>query len=184
MAIEIVATICFGLAAGGVVLLIFKVLKVRAAAVIAVTCAGVAMIAFTAWNRYHWAGRIKASLPENVHVVREVPSKSFLDPWSFAMPLTGSLVALDEGQTLRHPDLPGRVIVTLLQIEPYSNPVSLAVLVDCTNQRFAPLNGTSTFHDGKLPDDLAWRTPDANTDLLMDRVCGSGDGTTTQLSAP
>ncbi len=170
MLFEIVTVISVAFATAGVVMLVFKLIGRKPPKTLVIGLAGIAMIAFTAWNRHGWAARTEAALPDTVQVVHKVPYSSWLEPWTLFRPRTGTLIAVDHSETLRNPTLPDVLIVSLLNIEPHADTLVMRQIVDCAARRRAPLNSTPDFTDGDLPAGLDW-IPGGEPEYLYDAVC-------------
>jgi len=170
MLFELLTVVCVAFATAGVVLAICKVLRKKPNKTIIIGIAGIAMIAFTAWNRHGWAARTEAQLPPTIEVVQRVPYSDWLEPWTLIRPRTGALVAIDRSQTLRNPMLPDIVIVSLLNIEPHADTLVLRQIVDCANQRRAALKTEPDFTTGDLPDGIDW-VSGGTPKYLYDAAC-------------
>ncbi|MDF2234987.1 hypothetical protein P2H44_20700 [Albimonas sp. CAU 1670] len=107
MFLELIATIVAGVGAAGLVLLLNRTLGGRLPRWAAPLAAGAAMIAATVWSEYDWAGRTVAALPEGLVVVEEVQETAWYRPWTYVVPLTTRLAALDVARLRSHPDAPG-----------------------------------------------------------------------------
>lgn len=156
MLFEIVTVISVAFATAGVVMLAFRLVRRRAPRTLVIALAAVAMLAYTAWNRHGWGERTIAALPDTIRVVERIPYSGWLEPWTLIEPRIGSLVAIDDSRTLRHPAHPGVAIVTLLHIEPYADTLALRQIVDCNGHRRAVLDSEPEFGDGDLPTDIRW----------------------------
>lgn len=155
MFFEIIIVVCIAFATAGVTLLAFKLFGARPRKTVIFALAGLAMILFTAWNRHTWAERTAAGFPQTMQVIEEIPYTGWLEPWTFLFPRTGALVVLDSTRTLSHPAHPGVFIVTLLNIEPYAETLSLRQIVDCPGRRRAVVANPPDLSGG-LPADLQW----------------------------
>lgn len=156
MFFEIIIVVCIAVATAGVTLLAFRLFGARAPKTLVFTLAGLAMILFTAWNRHTWAERTMAGLPDSIRVVQEIPYSGWLEPWTFALPRTGALIAIDTSQNLSHPAHPGIFVVTLLNIEPYVETLSLRQIIDCAGRRRTLLRVPTDLSGDSLPADLEW----------------------------
>lgn len=170
MLFEILIVVCVAFATAGVVMLVFRLFGAKPPKTLIIGIAGLAMIAFTSWNRHGWADRTEATLPKTIQVVRKIPYSGWIEPWTLIQPRTGALVAIDHGETLRNPAHPEILIVYLLHIEQHADTLILRQIVDCGERRRAPLDTEQDFTGGDLPAGLDW-TPGGEPKYLFDAVC-------------
>jgi hypothetical protein len=166
-----VVAVCIAFAAAGLSLLAAKLARRRLPALGVLGIAAAAVVASLTWIRYGWADQMRSSLPAEVRVIREVKTRSLLEPWTYVAPRVTAMVAIDDSKTLRHPGHPGVVMVTLIHAERYAETLSLRVLVDCPRERYAALDRPPDF-DASLPEDIGWQAGAEAKDLLA-ASCGA-----------
>lgn len=68
-------------------------------------CAGAAMLAVTIWQEYNWYPTMCAGLHEGVEVVLTGEESSWWRPWTYLVPITTRLMAMDTNRLKRHGDV-------------------------------------------------------------------------------
>ncbi len=175
MFLELIATFVAGIAAAGLVMLLRRVTGNRLARWLPPVAAGVAMIAFSIWSEYSWAGRTANGLPEGVTVVDRVTETIGWKPWTYLAPQTTRLVALDRAGARRNPEAPGVALVDLYLFERWQPTARRPQLVDCDTGARADVS------EAALADPAAadWHTLGGD-DPLIRAACEGPEGWRTQ----
>ncbi len=171
MFVEIIVAVCVAFAAAGLAILAARIARRRLPTLGILGIAAGAVIVSLTWLRYGWAERVRAALPPEVRIVRELRSQSVFEPWTFIAPRVSGLVAIDDSRTMRHPSQPGVLIVSLIHAERHAETLSLRVLVDCPRSRYALLEGPPEIGNA-LPEHASWQTGAEGNDLLA-ASCGT-----------
>jgi hypothetical protein len=148
MIFNLIVVACIAFAAAGATLLGFRLVGQRAPKAALLIAAGVAMLAYTQWERYTWASRTVAALPPSMTVLAEVPYDGVLEFWARAIPRTDALVVVDAAATRPNPAQPGVVMARTLLLEHHADPLELRQVVDCQGMRRAPVIGAAAAMPG------------------------------------
>lgn len=156
MFFELIAAILAGVAAAGVVLLLNKILGGRLPKWLTPAAAGAAMIGFTILMEYTWFDRTTGEFPESVIIANTHEARNLWRPWTFAVPLIDSFVAVDPASMRTNADVPDQRMADLLYFERWRAPRSVPMVFDCVEGRAAPLLDTVTYDDKGAVDGAAW----------------------------
>ncbi|MSU91460.1 hypothetical protein GE300_17925 [Rhodobacteraceae bacterium 2CG4] len=168
MFLELIATFVAGIAAAGLVMALRRLTGNRLARWLPPVAAGAAMIAFSIWSEYSWAGRTAGGLPDGVAVVDRVSETIAWKPWTFLAPQTTRLVALDRAGAQRNPDAPGVALFDVYLFERWRPTARRPQLIDCAGAARADVT------EAALADPVAadWRVLGAG-DPLIRAACDS-----------
>ncbi|SFL88004.1 hypothetical protein [Shimia aestuarii] len=170
MFLELVATFIAGLAGAGLMMLINRLTGRRLPKWLTPVAAGAAMIAATISSEYGWYDRTRDTLPEGFSVVQTVESKAFYRPWTYAWPYTERFVALDTASVRTNQNLPDMRMADLFFYGRWSPLNRMTVMVDCVENRRAPLVDAIEFNDNGEVIGADW-IPVAETDPLLTSIC-------------
>lgn len=132
--------------------------------------AALAMAAFTLWSDYGWAMRARADLPETAVVADTWRTTNPVRPWSYVVPLTTRLVAVDSGASRRHPDRGDIVLARVLRKARRGPDYGVRVMFDCTGGRRADLLAGTSFEETATLREARWRDVPAG-DPVLRTVC-------------
>lgn len=172
MLFEIVIVVCVAFAGAGVVVLPAKLMRRKTPKTLALVAAGLAMFAYVQWERYTWAERYAANLPEGSTVVASYPYDGIAEPWALVVPRADRLLVVDRGTALTNPAYPHVSLVTTLLVERNQETLALRQFVDCVQRRRAPVTGEVEFTEAGLPRADAW-VANGEPKALYDAVCGA-----------
>lgn len=177
MFFELIATFAAGIAAAGVMLGLSHLFRGRFPRWLIPAAAGLAMIGYTIWSEMTWADRTIASFPDRLAVVSRVDETIAWKPWTFAVPQTTRLIALDTGSARENEAAPGVQLVDLYLYQRWQPPGRVQQLVDCgEGARADPTE--AALED---PANATWHDIEPESDLLAtacpDIAKGNGDGT-------
>lgn len=173
MALELIATVVFGVGAAGIVLLLRRLAPSLTPRFAVPAAAGAAMIGFTIWSEYAWFSRQQAALPQDVAVALTVAEPSPFRPWTYLTPYVNRFMAVDLGRARRHAAAPEQVLVDVYLFQRFAPTAKAPVLVDCAGARRADIaDGVGFGPDGAITG-AAWRAVGAE-DPLVDAVCAAG----------
>ncbi len=166
MFLELIATFAAGLGAAGVVLLLNMATRGRLPRWAMPVAAGAAMIGVGISNEYGWGGRTAAQLPEGVVVIETVTESDWYRPWSFVVPMTTRLAALDTASTRTNPAAPDLRLADLYLFARWRPAAMIPQLIDCAGASRADVT------DAALADPAAadWRPANA---ALIDAACAA-----------
>lgn len=131
MFLELIATFIAGIGAAGVVLLLNRLTGGRLPSWFVPAAAGLAMIAFTIWSEYSWAGRTMAELPEGLEVISQGERRAAWKPWTYLAPQVDRLAVLDTGSVQTKPEAPDVRLVELYLFARWRATAVTPQLVDC-----------------------------------------------------
>lgn len=97
--------------------------------------AGLAMIVFSIWNSYAWYGRITDHLSEGVVVAATYPTRSPIEPWTYAFPRVQHFVAVNMAgrtQVAGHPEIVFAEVIEFQQFKPVRRSLQI---FDCRTGR-------------------------------------------------
>jgi len=130
--------------------------------------AGAAMLGYTVWSEYTWGPRTIASLPEGVEVLATVEESRVWKPWTYLVPQTTRIMALDRSGVQTNPEAPGILLADLYFFERWTPPAKRSQLVDCGGGARADVSEAALAD----PSDAAWRSAGPD-DPLMEALCQS-----------
>ena len=84
-------------------------------------------------------------------------------------------MVLDGRETMRHPDHPDLVMVSILLVEPNAETIKSRHIVDCAKRRRAPVTADTTFTQDGLPKPEVW-VSDEEPRALYGEVCKTPRG--------
>ena len=166
MFFELIATFAAGIAAAGLALVAGHLSGGRLPRWIIPLAAGGAMLGYAVWSEYSWAGRTTAGLPEGVEVLVTVTETRPWKPWTYVVPQTTRIMALDRAGVQTNPDAPDVQLADLYFFARWTPPAKRPQLVNCTTPARADLS------EGALVDPAAaiWREVD-DSDPLIAALC-------------
>lgn len=166
MFFELVATIAAGLAAAGLALIAGHLSGGRLPRWFVPLAAGGAMLAYAVWSEYTWAGRTVAGLPEGVEVLTTVEETRLWKPWTYLVPQTTRIMALDRQGVLTNPDAQGILLADVYLFARWTPPAKRPQLVDCDKRARADVSSAALADPGTA----AWRRVDGD-DPLIKALC-------------
>jgi hypothetical protein len=156
MLLDVLIAACAALAALGVMLIGFKVLRTAPPRWLGPVVAAIAVVAVTATLRYQWANRMEAMLPPEMVVIERLGTQSPFEPWSYLKPVTTTLVVADRGTLRTNPAHADLVLINVLVVGRARDTLVTRHLVDCAGRREAAFPANVTFTSEGLPDGLVW----------------------------
>ncbi len=171
MILEFLAVIIAGFGGGGTAMILRRLSRQSLPEWL--TPAGVAagMLAMVIYLEYSWAGRFERGVPEDVVVVSKNAHTSWMRPWTYVVPLTNRIIAVDNRIRRRHSVNPDLVLTGVILRERWALSMGFQSVFDCANHRRADLTeGTRVDEDG-LPVPSEWYSLDPN-DLFLKTACG------------
>ena len=170
MLLEFLAAIILGVATAGVIMAINVASGRRLPPWLIPTGAGMAMIGFMVWMEYNWLPRTVDALPEGVEVVSVSRDSMWYRPWTYAIPLSLRIVALDTRRNRTHSDRPDQVMTSVMLLGRWMPARQIPVVFDCADSRRADLHaGVELDPAGHLPG-ADWRKLPAD-DPAMTIAC-------------
>ncbi|SFO30379.1 hypothetical protein SAMN04487859_12445 [Roseovarius lutimaris] len=166
MFFELIATFAAGIAAAGMALAAGHLSGGRLPRWFIPVAAGAAMLGYAIWSEYSWAGRTTAALPEGVEVLVSVTETRFWKPWTYVVPQTTRIMALDRAGVQTNADAPDVQLADLYFFARWTPPAKRPQLVNCATSARADLT------KGALSDPATaiWRDVD-DSDPLIAALC-------------
>jgi hypothetical protein len=168
MFFELIATFAAGIAAAGLALIAGHLSGGRLPRWFVPVAAGAAMLGYAIWSEYTWAGRTMEGLPEGVEVLTTVEETRFWKPWTYLVPQTTRIMALDRQGVLRNPDADGILLADVYLFARWTPPAKRPQLVDCAAGARADVSSAALAD----PSQATWRSVD-DDDPLMEALCQS-----------
>src|SRR6056297_2307211 len=168
MFFELIATFAAGAVAAGLALIAGHLSGGRLPKWTTPVMAGIAMLGYAIWSEYSWAGRTTDGLPEGVEVLVTVEESRVWKPWTYVVPQTTRIMALDRSGVQTNSDAPGILLADLYFFERWAAPAKRSQLVNCADAVRADVTGAALAD----PSEAAWRSM-AGDDPLREALCQS-----------
>jgi len=166
MFFELIATFAAGAVAAGLALIAGHLSGGRLPKWTTPVMAGAAMLGYAIWSEYSWAGRTTDGLPEGVEVLVTVEETRFWKPWTYVIPQTTRIMALDRESVQTNPDAPGILLADLYFFARWTPPAKRPQLVNCAEGARADVSGAALAD----PSEATWRSMDED-DPLSEALC-------------
>src|SRR3546814_14487400 len=114
MLLELIAIIAAGFGLAGIALSLNIALRRRLPQWIVPAAAGAGMLLMAVWLEYSWLERTTTAFPDGVEVASTNQVRSWYRPWTYAVPLTNRLIAVDHRFDRRHAGVPDRVLTRVI----------------------------------------------------------------------
>lgn len=174
MFIEFFAVIVAGVTGFGMALILHRMTLRRLPDWTAPFGAAAAMVLMVIYLEYSWAGRFEAGLPEDVTVVSRNEHRVWYRPWTFAVPLTTRIIAVDNRVRQSNLSNPDYVITGVILKERWALTFGFKSLFDCAGARRADLSQGTAMDPQGIPQNVDWfsLSPD---DPFLTIACGGGE---------
>ncbi|MBD7987290.1 hypothetical protein H9645_04540 [Luteimonas sp. Sa2BVA3] len=139
MLLEFIAILAAGFGLAGLVLSLNIALRRRLPQWVVPASAGAGMLLMAIWLEYSWLDRTTGTFPDGVEVASTNQSRSWYRPWTYVVPLTNRLIAVDHRFDRRHADMPGQVLTRVILAGRWEPTRQYGVVYDCTAHRRADL---------------------------------------------
>lgn len=170
MFLELIAIIAAGFGLAGIALTLNFILGRRLPKWIFPASAGAGMLLMAIWLEYSWLERTAGSFPEGVEVASTNEVRSWYRPWTWAVPLTTRLVAIDRRFNRAHAGMPGHVMAQVLLAGRWEPTRQFSAVFDCTGHRRTDLLGDVVLNDDGSLGNARWvRLP--VDDPLLQMAC-------------
>ncbi|PPB79535.1 hypothetical protein LV82_02817 [Albidovulum inexpectatum] len=176
MLFDFVSTITAGIGAAGLVLIVDRLTGRRLPKGIVPAIAGLAMIAFTLWNEYSWADRVRGAYPDSAAVTFRNERRDFWRPWTLVVPVTTRMTIVEYGPDADLPPNPGPDYryARISLIERWNPVYAVTTLYDCAKGR--RIDGVAAGTDPGTIDPAAWHVLDPQDPGLQAACNGGSDG--------
>ncbi len=156
MLFNLLGVVFAGVAAAGVVHLVFRMLRRRPPSWLMPAAAGFAMFGFHLWNEYTWFDRVARGLPDEIAVVESYDYANAIQPWTLLRPRIDRFTAVDRASIRRNDRAPGYVMADLLLVRRLDPTARVTQLVDCRDGRRTDIGRSTAVDERGLPIDATW----------------------------
>lgn len=171
MLLEFIAIIAAGFGLGGIALSVNIALRRRLPQWIVPAAAGAGMLLMAIWLEYSWLERTTATFPEGVEVASTNQVRSWYRPWTYVVPLTNRLIAVDRRFDRRHASRPGQVLTRVILAGRWEPTRQFGAVYDCSANRRADLLDQVELADSGELKNAKWVQLSAD-DAVLRAVCG------------
>lgn len=152
---EFVATVCAGLGAAGIALLLRKLSLQKLPAYLVPVFAGLGMLVFQIYSEYNWYPHQMSLLPQGVLVVKAVEEDISWRPWTYIKPQITRFMAVDVKNSAANSNNADLVLANLYLFERRQAAIHVKLVIHCKEQKRAnfseslhlPATGESTTSD-------------------------------------
>lgn len=169
---ELIATVCAGLGAAGIALLLRKLSANKAPRWLIPVFAGAAMLGFQIHSEYTWFDHHRSRLPAGVMVVKTIEQTAIWRPWSYLYPQTLRFIAADIANASANQQDPALKLVDLYFFERRAAARRVPQVVTCTHQAQADFTAELALPSANTTLSKDWRPLAANDPLLL-ALCGN-----------
>jgi hypothetical protein len=168
MLFELFATFAAGIAAAGLALMAGHLSGGRLPRWFTPVAAGAAMLGYAVWSEYTWADRTIAGFPDGIEVLTTVEDSRVWKPWTYLVPQTTRIMALDREALQTKADAPGVVLADVYLFARWTPPAKRPQLVDCEAGARADVSSAALAD----PEAADWKNV-GGEDPLMEALCRS-----------
>lgn len=171
MLLEFLAVIVAGFGGGGAAMIVNRFSGRRLPEAFTPFSVAAAMLAMVIYLEYSWAGRFEAGLPDEIVIVSKNQQKSWFRPWTYVVPLTNRMIAVDNRIRQRNRDNPDLVLTGVILQERWALTMGFQSMFDCANARRADLTEGTRLDEEGIPISAEWYTL-APDDRFLTIACG------------
>lgn len=172
MLLEFIAIIAAGFGLAGLALSLNFILRRRLPQWVVPAAAGAGMLLMAVWLEYSWFERTTGTFPEGVEVASTNQVRSWYRPWTYAVPLTNRLIAIDHRFDRRHADRPGQVLTRVILAGRWEPTRQYGAVYDCNAGRRADLLDQVHLGEGGNLDNAKWVQLSADDPVLREACAG------------
>lgn len=173
MIMEFLAVIVAGFGGFGVAHLLHRLSWRNLPDWIAPFGAAAGMVCMLVWLEYTWAGRFEAGLPDDVTVVSKNEHRIWYRPWTYVVPLSTRITAIDNRVRQTNRNNPDLVKTGIILKERWALTFGFQSLFDCATARRADLTEGTRLNDEGMPLDAEWYQLTSDDPFLI-VACGGG----------
>ncbi|MCC1480278.1 hypothetical protein [Roseibaca sp. Y0-43] len=174
MLIEFIAVVVAGVTGFGLALIAHRLTLRRLPDWTAPFGAALGMVLMVIYLEYSWAGRFEAGLPEDVTVVSRNEHRVWYRPWTYVVPLTTRIIAVDNRIRQTNENNPDLVLTGVILKERWALTFGFKSIFDCAAGRRADLSEGTTLDEEGILQNVDWfqLAPD---DPFLTTACGGGE---------
>jgi|GEM_PF-90403 len=173
MIMEFLAVIVAGFGGFGVAHLLHRLSKRTLPDWIVPVGAATGMLCMVIWLEYTWAGRFEAGLPDDVTVVSKNEHRIWYRPWTYIVPLTTRMAAIDNRVRQTNNINPDLVLTGIILKERWALTFGFQSLFDCATAQRADLTEGTRLNEQGIPRDAEWYQLSPEDPFLI-VACGGG----------
>lgn len=173
MIMEFLAVIVAGFGGFGVAHLLHRLSRRNLPDWIVPVGAAAGMLFMLVWLEYTWAGRFEAGLPDEVIVVSNNEHRIWYRPWTYIVPLSTRITAIDNRVRQTNRNNPDLVKTGIILKERWALTFGFQSLFDCAAARRADLTEGTRLNAEGMPLDAEWYQL-AFDDPFLIVACGGG----------
>jgi hypothetical protein len=176
MILEFLAVIIAGFGGGGTALILHRLSGRRLPDWLMPVGVAAGMLSMVIYLEYTWANRFEAGLPPEITVVSRNELQAWYRPWTFVVPLSTRIIAIDNRVRQTNVSNPDLVLTGVVLAERWALTFGFKSMFDCANARRADLTEGTTLDEEGIPLDAEWYALDPNDRFLQAACGGEGDG--------
>ncbi|NZA26807.1 hypothetical protein H0E84_10465 [Luteimonas sp. SJ-92] len=170
MLLEFIAIIAAGFGLAGLVLALNFLVRKRLPGWAVPAAAGGGMLAMAVWLEYSWLDRVTATFPDEVEVASTNELRVWYRPWTFVVPQTSRLIAIDHRFDRHNAAMPDQVLTQVLLMGRWEPARQFGAVFDCAGGRRADLVDEVVFDEDGAPRNARWIAL-AEDDSLLRAAC-------------
>jgi hypothetical protein len=170
MLLELLAIVAAGFGLGGLFLALNHLVRKRLPGWTIPAAAGAGMLAMAVWLEYSWLDRVTATFPEQVEVASTNQVRSWYRPWTYVVPQTSRLIAIDHRFDRRNQARPDQVLTQVILVGRWEPSRQFGAVFDCQGRRRADLVDEVVFDEDGSPRNARWIEL-AEDDNLLRAAC-------------
>lgn len=174
MFLEFFAVVVAGVAGFGIALIAHRLTLRRLPDWTAPFGAAAAMVLMVIYLEYSWAGRFEAGLPKDVTVVSRNEHRVWYRPWTYVVPLTTRIIAVDNRIREANAKNPDLVLTGVILKERWALTFGFQSVFDCAAGRRADLSEGTTLDEEGILQNVDWYAL-APDDPFLTTACGGGE---------
>lgn len=171
MLLELIAIVAAGFGLGGMVLALNFLVRKRLPAWLVPAAAGAGMLAMAVWLEYSWLDRVTSTFPDQVEVASTNEVRVWYRPWTYVVPQTSRLIAIDHRFDRRNAAMPDQVLTQVLLMGRWEPSRQFGAVFDCRGRRRADLIDDVVFEADGSPRNARWIALPQG-DSLLEAACG------------
>lgn len=169
MLFELIAVVVAGIAVGGLVTLLRRIVPAVPRWIIPVM-AGAAMLTAAISLEYSWFPRTRDALPDGLRIAVTHESHAPWRPWTYAAPFVDRLIAVDMATMRTNTALPDQRMVDVYAFGRWAATQRVQTIIDCVTHRRADLAPGVSFADDGQVQGAVWVVA-TDDDPVMQTVC-------------
>ena len=171
MLLEFIAIIAAGFGLAGIALTLNFIVRKRLPGWVVPAAAGLGMLAMAIWLEYSWFERATSAYPDGVEIASTNQTRSWYRPWTYVVPLTNRLIAIDHRFDRRNPAHPDMVLTQVVLAGRWEPSRQFGAMFDCAGNRRADLLDQVVFEDDGTLRNATWHALAAD-DPVLRTACG------------